>query len=303
MKLTCSIAMATYNGERFLQEQLDSLAIQSVLPDELVVCDDASTDETIRILRAFAETAPFPVRIVENQENIGVFRNFELVTKLCEKDIILFCDQDDVWHPEKIEKVMFVFEAEPEVGLVLHDLEDVDQNLNPLPASYGAWRIFNTGMNISDFPMAFQKEAILPVLRNSLGSWHGCAMAYRRKWTSILLPFVGYHDRWILNFLPCFTRSRFLSEKLIYYRHHSNNVTAPIMGAVKKVKNSRKSFFRFIPRWWRSIKKRIGLYRVPKEKESAELIYVRQVILERIRTQNMNISNQEVVQYYQQYIL
>ncbi len=312
MKLTCSIAMATYNGERFLQEQLDSLAMQTVLPDELVVCDDASTDGTVRILRAFAETAPFPVRIVENQENIGVFKNFEQVVTLCEKDIIFFCDQDDVWRPEKIEKVMSVFEAEPEVGMVFHDLKDVDQDLNSLPVNFGSWRVRNTGYDFSDLPSAFRTEVIVPILWNLAGSWHGCAMAYRRKWTPIMLPFVGYHDRWILNFLACFTKSRFLSEKLICYRHHANNVTASI------VPKKRKSFFRFIPRFWRSIKKRYHIYRDPDLRRylkrfeenlqnfwqrTQELMEIRQIIVNRLqREAKNNVEFPEVVEFYKDYI-
>ena len=103
---TASIALATYNGEKFLQRQLDTLAAQTRLPDEMAVCDDGSTDGTLEILRQFAETAPFPVRIFQNLKNLGPGRNFRKAFSLCEGDVTFFCDQDDVWFPEKLETLV-----------------------------------------------------------------------------------------------------------------------------------------------------------------------------------------------------
>src|SRR4051812_29809463 len=103
MTETVSVAMATYNGAEFIRDQLRSLALQKRLPDELVVSDDGSTDDTVDILEAFAETAPFPVRISVNRENLGFTRNFERAILGCGGDIIYICDQDDVWFPNKIQ--------------------------------------------------------------------------------------------------------------------------------------------------------------------------------------------------------
>ena len=101
--LSVSIAMATYNGERFLRDQLDSLAQQTLLPDELVICDDHSTRFTARIARQFSDEAPFQVRLVVNPVNIGFIRNFEKAVSLCRSDLIFLCDQDDYWSADKIE--------------------------------------------------------------------------------------------------------------------------------------------------------------------------------------------------------
>src|SRR5215470_8302349 len=108
-----SVAMCTYNGARFLAEQLGSLAAQSRLPDELVVCDDGSTDESAEIVKDFARHAPFPVRLEVNEENLGATKNFEKAIGLCRGEVIALSDQDDVWYPKKLELHESVFVADP----------------------------------------------------------------------------------------------------------------------------------------------------------------------------------------------
>jgi len=100
-----SVAMCTYNGEQYLQEQLDSIIAQTRLPNEVVVCDDGSTDATLQILDEFQETAPFPVRIYRNGTRLGPTKNFEKAIKLCSGNVIALSDQDDVWMPHKLERL------------------------------------------------------------------------------------------------------------------------------------------------------------------------------------------------------
>ena len=95
-RLKLSVAMATYNGERFLEQQLLSIARQIRLPDEMVVSDDGSNDGTIDILERFATNAPFPVRIYRNLNPLGYGDNFLKAASLCDGDLIAFSDQDDV---------------------------------------------------------------------------------------------------------------------------------------------------------------------------------------------------------------
>src|ERR1700751_1590888 len=95
-----SIALAVYNGERFIAEQLESLANQTRLPDELIVSDDASTDQTVELIREFAARASFPVRLLLNDENVGCTRNFDRALRECNGDIIFLCDHDDVWYAD-----------------------------------------------------------------------------------------------------------------------------------------------------------------------------------------------------------
>ena len=98
-----SVAMCTYNGARFVAEQLESVAAQTRPPSELVVCDDRSTDGTARLVEQFAARAPFPVRLFVNERNLGSTANFGRAVTLAEGDLVALCDQDDVWRPEKLE--------------------------------------------------------------------------------------------------------------------------------------------------------------------------------------------------------
>ena len=123
-----SVAMCTYNGAAYLEEQLDSIARQIRLPDELVVCDDNSSDESLRILRSFAARSAFPVRLHSNESNLGSTKNFEKAICLCSGDVIALADQDDVWHPEKLAILEREFSSTPDVGLVFTDAEIVDEN-------------------------------------------------------------------------------------------------------------------------------------------------------------------------------
>src|ERR1700730_9787095 len=100
--MSVSIAMATYNGEQHIKRQLESLAVQTHPPRELVVTDDASDDHTVLVLTSFGKHAPFPVRVYRNSTRLGYRRNFMLAASLCNSELIAFCDQDDVWYPEKL---------------------------------------------------------------------------------------------------------------------------------------------------------------------------------------------------------
>ena len=99
-----SVALCTYNGERFLRQQLESIQQQSRLPDELVVCDDRSRDQTVAIVREFATSVSFPVVIVQNPETLGSSRNFEKAIRLCTGDLIALSDQDDIWYPNRLQR-------------------------------------------------------------------------------------------------------------------------------------------------------------------------------------------------------
>lgn len=114
-----SVAMATYNGERFLQEQLDSLARQTLLPSELIVCDDGSTDGTLDILRRFQARSPFPVRIQRNEARLSAGFNFLCALGRCTGDLVAFCDQDDIWKEQKL-SVCAEIMRDPGVTLVSH---------------------------------------------------------------------------------------------------------------------------------------------------------------------------------------
>jgi glycosyltransferase involved in cell wall biosynthesis len=126
-----SIAMAVYNGERFIQEQLDSFLRQIRLPDELVVSDNASTDRTVEIVREFSECAPFRVRLFINNHNLGVAKNFERAIEESSGDLIFLSDCDDVWYPEKVVVMEQLLAKNQHIAIALCDADIVDEALHP----------------------------------------------------------------------------------------------------------------------------------------------------------------------------
>lgn len=117
-----SVALCTYNGEKFLSAQLDSILRQTVAVDEIWVFDDASTDHTAEILERFRLQHPALFRVHINSSNIGFVKNFEQALLRCTGDIIFLCDQDDLWHEDKIEKMLGFFQAHPQIWVAAHDL-------------------------------------------------------------------------------------------------------------------------------------------------------------------------------------
>ncbi|MEZ5754200.1 MAG: glycosyltransferase family 2 protein [Paracoccaceae bacterium] len=205
-KMTISIAMATYNGARFLQAQLDSFSAQTRLPDELVVCDDGSKDATLEILETFAASAPFAVRVIRNPENLGFKRNFEKAISLCEGDIIFISDQDDVWLSSKLQVVEQVFRDDPRVMTTINDMIITDAELNHSNKTLlGAIRV--SGSN-----------------ENRLVA--GCAAAVRRSFLPVVLPipseYLG-HDGWISDLSVSLGVRKLIDQPLQLYRRHGAN--------------------------------------------------------------------------------
>lgn len=190
-----SIAMAVYNGERYVRAQLDFLAAQVRPPDELVICDDASTDSS-DIARDFAASASFPVRIHRNDVNVGV-------GELCFGDIISLCDFDDVWYPRKLELAERALLDAPEAGMVICDADLVDENLRP-PGST-LWRV--AGLDAHQRRIIAQGNAFTALLRRCPPL--GANSAFRAKFKSLVLPMPEEfsregHDGWI----ACSSRQR-----------------------------------------------------------------------------------------------
>jgi len=123
---TASIAMATYNGQNYIGKQLDSLAAQRILPIELVLSDDGSSDGTLDIVNEFRRSAPFPIKLLKNERRLGYGENFLRATMKCAGDVILFCDQDDVWLPEKVATVVSWAERS-DCLLFMHSADVIDE--------------------------------------------------------------------------------------------------------------------------------------------------------------------------------
>jgi glycosyltransferase involved in cell wall biosynthesis len=224
-----SVALCTYNGARYLQDQLDSLARQTRLPDELVVCDDGSSDQTIPLLREFAAHAPFAMHIEQNAANLGSTKNFEKAIRLCSGDIIALCDQDDVWFPEKLAQFENALQSNPEAGLVFSDAELVDQDLRSLHKTmWQTLKLNSKRQRQLQTPAAF--SALLG--RNYVT---GAAMAFRASYRDQMFPISAawVHDRWIATNIAARAPLLLLPYPLIQYRQHDKNQ----IGAAPQKKN------------------------------------------------------------------
>lgn len=121
-KKSISVALCTYNGEKYIAEQLDSILNQHLKPDEIIICDDISTDNTLNILESYQKEFPEIIKIYRNETQLGVVKNFEKAINLCSKEIIFLSDQDDIWLPQKTEVAVRIFNRFPHVEAICHDL-------------------------------------------------------------------------------------------------------------------------------------------------------------------------------------
>lgn len=198
-----SIAMATFNGAKYLNEQLQSFVQQARLPDELIVSDDASSDGTLDVLLKFQSEAPFKVVIIENKRNVGFVGNFERALERCAGDIVFLSDQDDVWFPNKIDSIWRVFEAET-VSVVLNDQIVTDESLNPT----GVTKLGN----------AKRYSAVIT----------GCCTAMTSEFLKFCLPFpqgIPSHDGWIGSVAIALGVRKVFPEPLQYWRRHNSNTS------------------------------------------------------------------------------
>jgi len=251
--LKISIALCTYNGAQFLQEQLESIAFQTRIPDEMIICDDLSKDDTLEILKNFVSKVSFPVRVFLNEENLGSTKNFEKAITMCTGDIIFLSDQDDVWYPDKLEKIEKLFSISPFTAAIFTDAEVVDENLRPL--GYSLWQ--SIGFSKKEQNCFIHGKFIEVLLKRNVLT--GSTMAFRSEFKKLFFPIpdIWVHDGWIALLIAFASDLYLISEPLIKYRqHHMQQVGAGDEGftfyekANKKIdqlKNLKSSFSNFQP--------------------------------------------------------
>jgi glycosyltransferase involved in cell wall biosynthesis len=215
--LTISVAMCTFNGEPFLSSQLETIAAQSRLPNELVVCDDRSSDRTIEILRQFAQRVSFTVRIEINPVNLGSTRNFEKCISLCRGNIVALADQDDVWYPHKLRTLEAAFHKSSDVVAAFSDADVIDDDSRSL--GLRLWASF--GLDRSN-KNKFANGHALDVLCNH-PVITGATLAFRREYFDVMRPIPAkqFHDAWISFLLATCGRFVPISEPLMQYRRHT----------------------------------------------------------------------------------
>jgi glycosyltransferase involved in cell wall biosynthesis len=212
-----SVALCTYNGERFLSGQLASIALQTRLPNELVVCDDRSTDSTLSMVREFAATVAFPVRIFENERNLGYAANFESAIRRCNGDLIALSDQDDIWYPTRLERSEQEFNQHPETGLVFSDADIMDEQ--GLLVGETLWqRIGFAGQRKHD--LLSGNFVILAKHRFVTGA----TVMFRASLRDRCLPIgAGWiHDEWIAMIVAAYSDLGPIDQPLIRYRTHGS---------------------------------------------------------------------------------
>ena len=202
-----SVCIATYNGERFIREQIDSILRQMSSDDEIIVSDDGSTDNTISIINSIDDKR---IRVIEGPRKQSPTSNFECALKASKGDFIFMSDQDDVWKPNKVNICM---EWLQRYDCVVSDAEVTDSSLNPLyPSLYAIMqvrqgRIYNT------------------IWKNG---YTGCCMAFRRNVLEASLPFpkdIPMHDIWIGNVAAYKYNVKFIPDTLIYFRRHEDTTS------------------------------------------------------------------------------
>lgn len=204
-----SVALAYYDGAEYIKEQITSILSQLGSQDEVILSVDRALDGSEDMLKEWEEKDQ---RIfVTKGPGEGVVKNFEHAILMCSGDLIFLSDQDDVWLPDKVEKVKRAFHQK-EVMAVLHDAKIVDEDLKEIEPSFFALRGSSTG---------FFKN----LWKNS---YVGCCMAFRKEMVEEILPFPGniyMHDYWIGATAECMGKVVLLPEPLLLYRRHGNNVT------------------------------------------------------------------------------
>ena len=230
-----SVCIATYNGERFIREQIDSILRQLSSDDEIIVSDDGSTDDTISIINSIDDKR---IRVIEGPRKQSPTSNFECALKASKGDYIFMSDQDDVWKPNKVKICM---EWLQRYDCVVSDAEVTDSSLNPLyPSLYAIMqvrqgRIYNT------------------IWKNG---YTGCCMAFRRNVLEASRAFpkdIPMHDIWIGNVAAYKYNVMFIPDTLIYFRRHEDTTSC-------NGKGSKYSIWQQMKFRWSVIKNIANLY-------------------------------------------
>lgn len=205
-----SVVMATYNGEKYLHQQLKSILSQLTEKDEVIIVDDVSKDSTINIIQSFND---YRIKLYKNEINVGVIKSFNRGLGLVKNDIIFLSDQDDIWQDYKVETILATFVENQNICLIVSDASVIDSNGNIIYDSFMK--------NIGNFKYGL----INNIIKNK---FLGCTLAMRKTLLSFALPIpnqVPMHDIWLGCIGQLFGKIFFIDKQLIYYRRHNANVT------------------------------------------------------------------------------
>jgi glycosyltransferase involved in cell wall biosynthesis len=214
-----SVALCTWNGEAHLEAQLDSILGQQRPPDQVIACDDASDDDSAAILSRFAARAPFDVRVVVNGQRLGVTANFAQAIARCDGDWIALCDQDDVWHPDKLAVIERAIAGASGAGLVFTNAQLIDAAGRDTGRTL--WEGF--GLSARKRERFLRGEGIDVLLERNVVT--GAAMAFASRHRDVLLPIPGpwIHDAWIALLIAAMAPIIPVNACAFSYRQHDRN--------------------------------------------------------------------------------
>ena len=221
-QMKISVAICTYNGEKYLTEQLDSILTQSTPVNEIIVCDDGSTDETINVLENYKTNYPQLFNIYVNSKKLGTVKNFEKALSLTTGDFIFLSDQDDIWLPQKVKEMVTYMLEQPKALLYFSDGFLIDSNGAKIEGSlFSKWK----------FTEELQKcwldnyEAV-KMLINNVNKVTGATVCMRKQLLNIALPIhtpCGYwHDVWLAMHAAKNRGLFYTTADLILYRIHKD---------------------------------------------------------------------------------
>lgn len=230
-----SVALASYNGEKYILEQIQSILEQSVSVDEIVIVDDCSKDDTVSILKQIKNTSTIPIHIYKNETNLGYKKNFYKALSYCKGDYIFLCDQDDCWLPNKVELMMTVINEHSEIMTLSSSFDYMDGDGNilycqPIP-----------GMSNNNlYTKEVEKDALVEVTFDEYlthNFFQGCSLLIKKEICQEVLntpSFALPHD-WLINLTASKRHGMyFLNIKTFFYRiHESNTIGVPLMNRTK----------------------------------------------------------------------
>lgn len=232
------VLLATYNGENYLREQIDSILNQTHKNIRLIVSDDCSKDDTGKILEEY-KNKDERIKVYYQEKNLGVVKNIEFLLGKVEAPYYMLADQDDVWLPEKTEKSLETLKKE-NADLVFGDLEVVDENLNTIYKSFNDYMLLSRKINkyINSYKLNYLYNCVT-----------GCTVLAKKETIDKILPLPTnskylIHDHWIGLMASLNGKLAYMPGKYIKYRQHGNNQvgTEKISHGFKKLEQVREHF-------------------------------------------------------------
>ncbi len=231
-----SVAMASYNGEKYIKEQLESILSQLEEEDEIVISLDPSTDSTQTVIESIKDQR---IKLLQGPQK-GVKKNFENALMHCQNEIIFLADQDDIWLEGKVEQVLLAFEQG--VSVVMHDAKIIDNDLHTIYASFFERKNVQTGI-------------VHNLIKNG---YMGCCMAFRKDLLQYILPIPEYiymHDQWIGMVGDKVGKNVLIHQPYLLYRRHGDNVSDMQHGSLKEMINKRAQMIKAYYELKRRLKK------------------------------------------------